>query len=357
MTTAIAPDPVSGPVELPAITPEQMRALASLAREMETTPAPTPITSLSVPGLPALPGHMEVIGATSLRALAEEFLENHLARGNAHGTLENYRRALDRLMDVCPRLPVTPAHIREALKKPGWKSQSTRFLMFTHLRAFFNELEQLYGCPNPCRAVGPVDRGGSKRRILSMEQLNQVYDAATVTTRRPQYHKFTPRNQVMALLMIECGPRVGEIANIRPWDFADGWVTLDGKTGPRDVPVSREITDRMRDLVKGDVVWANYRGNAMSERDVDYLVSGLLVKTGITGPRLGVHLMRHSFATNYLRNGGGVFQLQAILGHASIQTTMRYVKLAGVDVQMDHSRASLAKALGLVDGPAPAEKS
>ena len=69
---------------------------------------------------------------------------------------------------------------------------------------------------------------------------------------------------------------------------------------------------------------------------------------GLTGPTLGVHLMRHSFATNYLRKGGGVFYLQDIMGHRSLETTKRYVKLAGVDVKMDHSRTSLARALGLV---------
>ena len=78
------------------------------------------------------------------------------------------------------------------------------------------------------------------------------------------------------------------------------------------------------------------------------LVSGLQEDASITGWHLGVHLMRHSFATNYLRNSGGVFQLQHILGHASIATTVRYVKLAAVDVKMDHSRTSLAKALGLI---------
>ena len=44
----------------------------------------------------------------------------------------------------------------------------------------------------------------------------------------------------------------------------------------------------------------------------------------------------------------GVFQLQSILGHSNIQTTMRYVTLADVDVQMDQSRTSLTRRLGLL---------
>ena len=343
-------EPVPEEEGLPPLSLEQLKTLAQMAQmaqAMETMNNQSAITSLTVPGMPVLAGQMQVLGITSLPVLVDEFLENKIARGRASGTVSNYRRALQRLVKVCPRLPVNPAHIREAITKPTWR-QTTRFLMFTHIRAFFNELERLYGCPNPCRMIGQVDRGVAKRRTLDMDQMKAVYDAATVTTVRPQYHRFTPRNQVIVLLMLECGPRVSEIANIRAADVIDGWVCLNGKTGPRWVPVSNDLTDRMQALAKGDVIWENYHGNPMSHRDVDYLVSGLQEKACIAGPRLGTHLMRHSFATNYLREGGGVVFLQKILGHSSIATTMRYVHLAGVDVKMDQSRTSLAKHLGII---------
>ena len=341
------PEPLPQVVGLPLLTMEQLQTLAQMAQAMQAINSQPSITSLTEPGMMILPGQLQVIGITDLEALVIEFLENKIACGRKKGTLANYTRSLGRLMQVCPKLPVTPAHVREAITKPTWK-QSTRFLMFTHIKAFFNELELMYGCPNPCRMIGRVDRGESKRQILSLKQMEAVYHAATVTTKRPQYHRFTPRNKAIALLMIECGPRVSEIANIRTWDVGDGWVTLDGKTGQRTVPLCRELTDRMKDLATGNVVWQNYHGNAMSHRDVDYLVSGLLEKAGITGPILGVHLMRHSFATNYLRNGGGVFHLQDIMGHRSIVTTRHYVRLAAVDAKMDHSRTSLTKALDLL---------
>ena len=332
---------------LPPLSMEQLQALAQMAQAMTAISNPPAITSLTVPGVMVLPGQMQVIGITDLQSLVDEFLDTKLARGRKQGTLANYKRALGRLVEVCAKLPVTPAHIRQAITKPSWR-QTTRFLMFTHIRAFFNEMERLYGCPNPCRVIGMVDRGESKRRVLSLEKMMAVYVAASAEPPKPYLRKFRERNEVIVLLMIECGPRVSEIANIRTWDVSDGWVCLDGKTGPRWAPVSRELTDRMKGLAQGDIVFENLKGKAMSNQDVDYLVSGLQEKAGITGPRLGVHLMRHSFATNYLRNGGGLAFLKEILGHSSIATTMRYVQLAGVDVKMDHTRTSLAKALGLI---------
>ena len=295
-----------------------------------------------------MPGQLQVLGITDLQVLVDEFLDNKAARGRSADTLINYQRALSPLIEICPRLPVAAAHVRQAIMKPTW-DQTTRFVMYSYIKAFLNELEELYGIPNTaCRMIGKVDRGKPKRRFLDMKQMKAVYKAATVTSVRPQYHRFTPRNQAIVLLMLECGPRLKEMANIRRHDAMDGWVCLDGKTGPRWVPVSRDLTDRMIALAKGDVIWENYLGDAMSHRDIDYLVSGLMEKAGITGRYLGVHLMRHSFATNYLLEGGGVVFLQRILGHASIATTMRYVKLAGVDVKLDQSRTSLAKRLGII---------
>ena len=348
MTTVMMPEPPPDEAGQPILSPSQLKALAQMAQALEAVNRQPAITSLTVPGITVLPGQLQVIGVTDLQSLVDEFLENHLARGNARGTLSNYERALGRLVEVCPRLPVNPSHIREALKKPSWKKQTTRFLMFTHMRAFFNELERLYGCPNPCRMIGRVDRGSSKRRVLSLEEMGAVYDATGVDPPKKYLRQFRERNELIVLLLIECGPRVSEVSNIRTWDVSDGWVCLDGKTGDRWAPVSRELTSRMKALAKGDAVFMNIRKRPMSHRDVGYLVGGLMRTAGLTGPTLGVHLMRHSFATNYLRKGGGVFYLQDIMGHRSLETTKRYVKLAGVDVKMDHSRTSLAKALGLV---------
>ena len=41
---------------------------------------------------------------------------------------------------------------------------------------------------------------------------------------------------------------------------------------------------------------------------------------------ISAHVARHTFATNYLRMGGKVENLQILLGHSKIETTMIYVE-------------------------------
>lgn len=49
----------------------------------------------------------------------------------------------------------------------------------------------------------------------------------------------------------------------------------------------------------------------------------------------GFHMGRHTFATNYLRAGGKVTNLQHIMGHSDIRTTMRYVHIIEEDTEAD----------------------
>ncbi|MDH7603180.1 MAG: tyrosine-type recombinase/integrase, partial [Armatimonadota bacterium] len=94
-----------------------------------------------------------------------------------------------------------------------------------------------------------------------------------------------------------------------------------------------------------DRVFVNCFGEPADRNTIYRIVRKRGEQAGITGVRLSPHTLRHTFAVSYLRNGGGVFDLQKVLGHESLEMSRKYAELADEDVIAKHRKASPADSL------------
>ena len=64
-------------------------------------------------------------------------------------------------------------------------------------------------------------------------------------------------------------------------------------------------------------------GKPITSNTLKLVFSRMANKSGIK--RLHAHLCRHTFAINYLLNGGDIFSLKSILGHTSLDMVNNYI--------------------------------
>lgn len=88
----------------------------------------------------------------------------------------------------------------------------------------------------------------------------------------------------------------------------------------RTVPISPELCKELTNGVKSGPLF----------NDLNYPYVRLCVKEVAPGLPAGqaVHVLRHTFASHFMMNGGNILALQRILGHSSILQTMAYAHFA-----------------------------
>jgi len=159
-----------------------------------------------------------------------------------------------------------------------------------------------------------------------------------------------PRDQAMFLLMLRCGLRVEEVANLK-FDVIEFrrrriWVQ-DGKGGKdRMVYVSNDAMKaliaylKIRPETKTDKVFlvekGTYKNQPISVRGIQKRMEYYAKKENI---KISCHHLRHTMATQMLNAGAELETIQDLLGHSSIRTTQLYSRISNLKVQRDYHKA------------------
>ena len=143
------------------------------------------------------------------------------------------------------------------------------------------------------------------------------------------------RNKAIVCLMLDCGLRLSEVAGIRLPDinFDEGYIMVTGKGRKgRIVPIGKKVRQALEVYIRSrpddsESFFLSVRKTPLSSNGIAQLMNRLKIQTGIT--RLHAHLLRHTYATNFLVHGlGDVYELSRLLGHGDIKITEGYLQLA-----------------------------
>lgn len=184
------------------------------------------------------------------------------------------------------------------------------------LRSVYNELYALeqINYANPLRLVKPLRLQESELTFLTVSQVKTLLHAAAHKTQNPHVY-------AISLICLNTGARWSEAQNLKRTSVRSGLVTFSGTKSKRvrSIPVSKKLTDFLYSH------WARYGDFTSSLSSFNRVLerSGLVLPAGQAS-----HVLRHTFASHFVQNGGNILTLQKILGHTSLAMTMRYAHLA-----------------------------
>jgi site-specific recombinase XerD len=299
---------------------------------------------------------------------AEQLETRGLAAVTIGGRMTELRRFGDWLRARRPR-PALEAIDAELVvqylgTRSAFHSRSTVSGVVTDLRGLgeFLVAEKIWRS-NPLRWIrGPkIDPRRQRTRRIDQAQLQALWGAAQA---RRQAHA---RTQCLAVLGILYGTglRRGELErlDLSDWDVEHGTLKIDGrKTGhERQVAIGEGVArcveaylpqrhNRLEQTQRlGEpALLVNTRGERLSGVQIANLIARLCRAAEL--PRLTPHQFRHSCASDLIATGVALPDVQRLLGHAGIASTMRYVDVAAPERVAAMSRHPINRILGDRDG-------
>ena len=171
----------------------------------------------------------------------------------------------------------------------------------------------------------------------------------------------TLEDRTMFLLMLRCGLRVSEVSGVR-WsaiDVVQGTLRVDNSKGQVDrvVYLSPDVATALRQWHGLQAAAAGYvfpsrmtrqHGLPLGARQIRNRMTRYLKLAGIT-KRYSPDSLRHTFATQLLNAGASLEVLKELMGHRSLQMTLRYTQLYDRTkrAQYDHAMAQVEQRHGL----------
>jgi site-specific recombinase XerD len=209
------------------------------------------------------------------------------------------------------------------------------------IRGFYHHLEDEEGVA----ISNPVKRGYALRlprplpRHLRDEQVPHLFSEIK-----------HPRDRALFLVMLRCGLRVEEVANLTvgALDLKGRKIFVHHGKGGKDrvVYMSNDLyhaliqylrvrsSDRTKKLFL--VEKGSYKGKPISVRGIQKRMEYYARKTHL---KVSCHHLRHTMATQLLNADADLVTIQDLLGHSRIKTTQRYCTVSNLKVQRDYFKA------------------
>jgi integrase/recombinase XerD len=141
------------------------------------------------------------------------------------------------------------------------------------------------------------------------------------------------KSKLIISMLYSSGLRVSELVNLKinDLDFGGntGWVRKGKGSKDRLFTLSNKLGQELKEFIENrehkDYVFS--KDKPLTTRNVQKIIKGTRERAGIN-KKVTPHTLRHSFATHLLEDGTDIRMIQALLGHANLNTTQAYTHVS-----------------------------
>lgn len=238
--------------------------------------------------------------------------------------------------------------------EPGALSSQTLRNIWVALRSFWTWADETLEVPTPMRRIKAPKASNVETVPLTQAEVKAILSAVqprrAARPRSGARYEQQLRDRAILLLLLDTGLRASELCGLKVGDveLKTGRISVAGKGGKHRYVWAASVTRQAlwqyhaERIDGGDparpLFTSTVGGRGIGRRWLSRRVKQLGERAGIDG--VYPHRFRHTFAVQYLRNGGDVFTLQILLGHSSLKMVRYYARLADVDTARVHAQAS-----------------
>lgn len=283
-----------------------------------------------------------------LSVLIQHFEVHNKTEGKSPRTVKWYNDVLGMFLGWLEEqgLPTDLKHIGEnearqfilyIQGRPGTKGPTSTHTVANRVRAlkaFFGWLARKgYLLDDPLKELKQPKTLNQVIEPLTQEELDRIFSAMNPNT------ALGARNTAIVSLMLDSGLRLSELITLKETNvhLQDRYVKVVGK-GSKERIVAFGVACQRALLhyyhhfriepahPNVDTFFLTIDGYPMAEEAIKSMMDRLGVASGVK--RLHPHLLRHTYATQFLLNGGDVFLLKGNLGHSTLTMVEHYLHIA-----------------------------
>jgi integrase/recombinase XerD len=283
----------------------------------------------------------EIVPSNNMVSKVKLFLAVKKLEGLSPKSIECYGRTLAKFCIAIQKEAdkITDMDVRMYLAVQSNKNLKKNTLnnILAPIRTFFQWMEdERYIQRSPAKTIKTIKVEKKLREALSRRELEMIRDAAV-----------TLRDKAMVEFFYSTGCRLDEIQQLKKskvnWLNRSARVVGKGNI-ERDVYINERAALRLQLYFDSrsdshDAIFVSDREphERLGRRRIEAIFSELGKKAGIEKP-VFPHLLRHTTATNMLRSGATLTDVQKVLGHSNPATTLIYTDIANESIQQSHRK-------------------